>query len=157
MFNIVKRNGQSGLNSINRAKNVWDQLEEEMDDMFHSFGLSTFPALNNTGFFPSMEAVENEKEYIVNVELPGLTKEDVNINVTDNTLIISGQKTTEQKNEKDKVHFSELSFGSFRREMSLPTNAQGDNISASYKDGILKVIVPKKEIEKPKTKKISIE
>ena len=95
--------------------------------------------------FGRMDMKENEKEYEMSVDLPGMDKSEIKMHVEDNGLVIEGERKSEKKEEKDKYHFCERHFGSFHREVSLPKNANVDGINAMYENGVLKVVIPKKE------------
>ena len=95
--------------------------------------------------FGRMDMKENEKEYEMSVDLPGMDKSEIKMHVEDNGLVIEGERKSEKKEEKDKCHFCERHFGSFHREVSLPKNANVDGINAMYENGVLKVVIPKKE------------
>ena len=102
--------------------------------------------------FGRMDMKENEKEYEMSVDLPGMDKSEIKMHVENNGLVIEGERKSEEgerksekKEEKDKCHFCERHFGSFHREVSLPKNANVDGINAMYENGVLKVVIPKKE------------
>ena len=95
--------------------------------------------------FGRMDMRENEKEYEMSVDLPGMDKSEIKMHVENNGLVIEGERKSEKKEEKDKYHFCERHFGSFHREVSLPKNANVDGINAMYENGVLKVVIPKKE------------
>jgi HSP20 family protein len=90
-------------------------------------------------------------------EMPGMSKEDVEVNLTDDTITISGTKKKEEKVEKKDYYHLERSFGSFKRSFALPSEVQSDKAKASFKDGVLEVTIPKSEEAKKKEKKLKIE
>ncbi|CAB4474460.1 heat shock protein Hsp20, partial [Rhizophagus irregularis] len=97
---------------------------------------------------------ENDNEFLVNAELPGLNKDQINIDVRDNALIISGETKKDQKYEKGKTLIQERSYGSFTRSISLPPNVKAEDITAKFEDGLLELKLPKSA---PTGKKITIE
>lgn len=116
---------------------------------------------------PSMDVSSTPEAYTINVELPGVDPDDVCVEVKDEMLIIKGEKHKEikdvsAKKEKDekqdevKEHFSERYFGSFQRVLSLPDDADVDNIKATHKNGILCITIPRKTPEAPQSKTIAI-
>ncbi|POG64079.1 heat shock protein, Hsp20 family, partial [Rhizophagus irregularis DAOM 181602=DAOM 197198] len=109
---------------------------------------------NNTYFAPLIDVHENDKEFLVNAELPGLNKDQINIDVRDNALIISGETKKDQKYEKGKTLIQERSYGSFTRSISLPPNVKAEDITAKFEDGLLELKLPKSA---PTGKKITIE
>ena len=108
-------------------------------------------------FLPRIDVAEDENGIHLVAELPGLTEKDINITVEDNVLTISGEKKTERKEEKnEKYYYSERSFGSFTRAMTLPRGLKVDEIRAEYRNGLLKVDLPKAEELKPKKIDINV-
>ncbi len=99
---------------------------------------------------PLVDITEDEKEYLVKAELPEIKKEDVKLTVQDNVLSISGERKSEKEDTGKRYHRIERAYGSFLRSFTLPEDADGAKVSAEYKDGILRVHVPKSEKAKPK-------
>ena len=110
---------------------------------------------SNQNFIPSVDLKETDEGYEIDVNVPGMKKDDINVELDGNTLHISGEK--QQKNEdKDKTYPRvESEYGYFHRSFNLPDSAKVDNIDAEYEDGVLKIHVPKDK-EKTETKKIDI-
>jgi HSP20 family protein len=96
-------------------------------------------------FTPAMDIAEDEKSYEIHVAVPGVKKSDFNINLIDGKLTVSGERKMEEKKEGKNFHSLETQFGSFRRSFFLPEDVVTDQIEASYEDGVLKLILPKKE------------
>lgn len=103
---------------------------------------------------PSVDIFEEGGEMVVKAELPGITKENLKVTITDNILTLTGEKKEEEKIEKKDYHRVERSYGSFTRSFRLPDNVNGDKAKASFKDGVLEVRVPK--TKETKQKKITI-
>ncbi|OGU57907.1 MAG: hypothetical protein A2X64_02155 [Ignavibacteria bacterium GWF2_33_9] len=120
-----------------------------------------FPFANERrGFFPNVDISENEKSIFINMELPGLSKEDVTIKIKDDDmLVINGEKKKEVKTEDEKhsVIRVERSFGEFSRSFRLPDNANKESISAKFDNGVLHLVIEKKEPELPKEHLIDIQ
>jgi len=91
---------------------------------------------------PALDIHEKDGKIMVESELPGMEKKDINVRVEDGILTISGEKKTEAKDEKDGYYRVERSFGKFERSVRLPSYAKDDTINASYKDGVLKIEIP---------------
>ena len=111
----------------------------------------------HSDFSPAINTREGEFAYHVEVDLPGAKKEDINISVEDNTLIISGERKLKNEIKEENYYKVESSFGSFSRSFALPEEADVENIHASSEDGVLEVVIPK--LEKAtidKVKKIAI-
>ncbi len=103
---------------------------------------------------PAVDLSEDERCFVVTVELPGVKKEDVTVELQDDVLSIRGEKKSEREEKKDRSHWVERSYGSFARSFTLPPTAVGDQLSANFKDGVLTVEIPKKE--QAKARQISI-
>ena len=105
--------------------------------------------------FMPVEVYETPNEVVVKVELPGVKKEDVEVVVRDNYLVIRAEKKEEKEEEKQQVHIKERVYGKFERVIPLPHDIDTENAKASFKDGVLEIRFPKKSATKEK--KISIE
>ncbi|HLZ35540.1 MAG TPA: Hsp20/alpha crystallin family protein [Nitrospira sp.] len=105
---------------------------------------------------PLVDITEDEKEYIVKAEIPEMKKEDIKLNVHDDVLTISGERKYEKEEKGKKYHRVERAYGSFVRSFTLPEDADGTKVSAEYKDGVLKVHLPKSEKAKPKAIEVKI-
>lgn len=112
--------------------------------------------LNEANWSPKVDIYETQDNYVINAELPGLTKDQINIDVNDNTLTIKGEKKFEEKVEKDNYVRVERSYGTFSRSFVLSDNVNTEGITANYKEGILELTLPKKEEAKPKEIKVQI-
>ncbi|WP_440998795.1 Hsp20/alpha crystallin family protein [Fodinibius sp. SL11] len=134
-------------------------LRREMDRIFNELiPFSWRLDDNETGMMkwtPTTDMLETEAEYIVEVELPGLSKKDIQINCHDNVLSIEGERKQEHKEERPGYLRSERSFGAFKRSIILPAPILEDKVKATFKEGILRVTVPK--AEKSKRKSVPIE
>lgn len=142
--------------AIIRWRNL-DNLRNEMDRIYDRYYRSgEEDAENICDCYPMVDIKETKDEFIVNAELPGVSKQDIKINFTDDSLVIEGEKKEEEKDEKNTYHRVERSYGKFYRSFSFPGKVAGDKIKAAYKDGILSVSLPKKEEMKPKEISISV-
>jgi len=106
-------------------------------------------------FVPKVNTRETEDAYHIEIDLPGMKKEDINIEVVDNQLIISGERKLKNELKEDDYYKIETSIGRFQRVFSLPENIDIEKIEAKSEDGVLEVIIPKVE-EKVNKKKIEI-
>jgi len=102
------------------------------------------------GLMPALDITEDDGNYKVTVELPGVVKDDVHVEVEEGILTVRGEKKTEREEKKGKARWTERSYGSFCRSFSLPANADADHVEASFKDGVLTLILPKTEAAKPR-------
>jgi HSP20 family protein len=105
---------------------------------------------------PLVDIAEDEKEFTITAELPDVKREDVKITAEDGMLRITGERKFEKEEKNKKFHRIERSFGSFERSFTLPEGIKKDAIAAEYKDGVLKVRVPKAEVAKPKSVDIKV-
>ena len=105
---------------------------------------------------PAVNIEENENEYIISAELPGVEKKDVKITFEDGALSISGEKKVENEDKKDNFHRIERRYGVFSRSFAIPSSIVIDKIDASFKDGVLRVVLPKAEEAKPKQIEVKV-
>ncbi len=101
-------------------------------------------------WMPSLEVRETEETYVVEAEVPGLAKEDIDITLTDDLLTIQGEKKVEQEEDRGDMHMTERRYGSFARTLRLPGTIDTAKVTAATKDGVLTVTIPKAEEEKPR-------
>jgi HSP20 family protein len=110
-----------------------DILDEVMEDAF---------SLGNRSFVPELNVYETEKEFEITLALPGMSKDDIEINIKNKRIVISGERTFEE-DKKRKYHRIESGFGSFERALPLPDTIDEENINATYENGVLTITVPK--------------
>ena len=153
----MKHNNQlaifDNLGKLGRRNDFFNSL---IDDFFHFHGFSPFQGINNPDFSPALDIVDSKDKYTISVEIPGINKKDVHIEIEDNTLMIKGEKKSEKIDKNDDHYVHERCYGAFRREIQLPSNSNTDNISAKYNDGVLTLKIPKIKVSEKKTKAISI-
>jgi HSP20 family protein len=152
MLPILRPNITNFLSSFRKEHDEMDRL---LDQMLHFHGMPTIGTIESPSFSPALEFRENENEYNIYIEVPGLEKDGIEISVNDDTLVLKGEKKY-AKEERGEVHINEIHFGSFRREIPLPKNCNKEKIDASYKNGILTLSLPKIEEKKPERKKIEV-
>jgi HSP20 family protein len=103
---------------------------------------------------PAVDIYETDEKLVIKVELPGLKKEDIDIEVRDNTLTLKGERKFEKEIKRENYHRVERAYGSFQRSFTLPSTVKQEAIEASFKEGILEISLPKAEEAKPKQIKI---
>jgi len=113
-------------------------------------------ALALTQWMPAVDIVEDDKEYLIKAELPDVKREDVHVKVQDGTLSLAGERKFEKEEKGKKFHRVERAFGTFTRTFELPMDANATKIMAEFKDGILKVHLPKSEEAKPRAVEVKI-
>ena len=136
---------------------MFDRLADEIDRVFDDFGLGrewitprwggsrlSTPARGAAGAFwaPDIEVYQRNDEFVVRADLPGLKKEDVKIDVTDNALTIQGERQQEEETERGGVYRSERSYGIFYRTIPLPEGAITDQAKATFNSGVLEIAMP---------------
>ena len=134
----------------------WSNLRDELNSLFEV----PWGSLNRTGqlfsgWSPALDLYQNNDNVVAVVELPGMRKEEIDISLQDGTLTVSGERKTEARTA-DKAERSERYVGTFRRSITLPTRVDSDKVSATYKDGILTITLPKSEEAKPKQIEVSV-
>ena len=134
-------------------------MQRELNRIFDNFfrGDVAEPAdMLRSTWAPSVDIRERDNDYLVNVELPGVSKDDVKITLQDNILTVRGEKNQEKESKESKYHRVERVYGSFQRSFALPAAVKAEKIDASYKDGILTVSLPKAEEAKPKQIEVKV-
>ena len=141
----------------------WKELEEMEKRLSTIFGRAPMPtsgekkeAISVAEWSPLVDITEDEKEYIVKAEIPEMKKEDIKISVHDDVLSISGERKYEKEEKGKKYHRVERAYGSFMRNFTLPQDADGSKVNAEYKDGVLKVHLPKSEKANPKAIEVKV-
>jgi HSP20 family protein len=138
---------------LKKERNELARLHRDMDDLFGTF-FGGMPAWAERQVWPAIDISENESDITVKAEVPGCKAEDIDISVQGNTLSISGQKKHEKEDKEKGFYYAERSYGSFRRDLTLPSEVEPGSIEASYKDGILTIRMPKSE--KAKAVKVKV-
>jgi len=143
-----------------RDVSIFD-LHKDMDNLFGSLmrGFDAAPFQDNTSLSqltPRLDISETEKEYQVTAELPGVEEKDLDITLTKGLLTIKGEKKADKEEKGKNYHRIERTYGSFERSISLPQDADQQNVSADFNRGVLKVTVAKKPEAIPTTRKIEV-
>ena len=138
-----------------RHRNSLTSLHGDIDDLFDSFFRGLDRPFAGYKAWPAIDVAEEDEAILVRAEVPGCKAEDIEISVYGNILTISGEKKlSEEKKEKGYYHV-ESTYGSFRRELTLPTDVDQAKIDAVCKDGVLSITLPK--AEKAKTIKVKVQ
>ncbi len=112
------------------------------------------PVFEEAMWTPAVDVLEKEDKFLVKVELPGVNENDVDISITGDMLTISGEKRSDSEVKKKGYYYSESSFGSFSRSITIPSMVDIDKIEANYEKGVMEIILPK--IPEVKPKKVSV-
>jgi HSP20 family protein len=131
-------------------------MTEEMDRMFGEFGMNRGEQWASGGWAPAIEVSERDGKYLVRADLPGIKPDDVKLEVTDDAVVLQGERKSEHEDTRGGVHVSERSYGSFYRTIPLPEGAKVDEARAKFENGVLEVEVPVAE-QRSKRRQIPIE
>ena len=135
-------------------------LQERINRMFDDTIRTLYPTdgeeLEKGTWAPAVDIYETNDSFVVSADLPGLNKDEIQIDLKDNTLTLKGEKKFEEKVSKDNYIRVERAYGSFVRSFTLPQNVDPEKIKAKYKEGVLEVTIPKKEEAKPKQIKVEL-
>lgn len=149
MTTLTKWNPFRDLDTIHNrlttllGRPIWRNMEEE--------------TLGMKEWTPLADVEEDDKEYLIKAELPEMKREDVKVTVENGTLRITGERKFEKEEKGKKYHRVERAYGAFERDFLLPENARGDKVTADYKDGVLKVHIPKNEKATPKAVEVKVD
>jgi HSP20 family protein len=121
------------------------RFTEEMDRVFDSWGLSTrapWSATETNVWSPAIEVFERDNNLVVRAELPGCNKDDINVELTDDGLVIKGERKREHEEQHEGYYRSERAYGSFYRSIPLPPDVSPEQVSAQFSNGVLEVTAP---------------
>jgi HSP20 family protein len=143
--------------------NPFKEMEETQHRLARFLGLTPArlpngdeESLTVTEWAPSVDITEDDKEYLVKADLPDVKKEDVKVTVENGVLTITGERKFEKEENGKKYHRIERSYGNFLRSFTLPDAADSTKVNAEFKDGVLKVHLPKSEKAKPKAVDVKV-
>jgi HSP20 family protein len=153
--------------ALRRPSDVVLRLEQDTEQMFQEFFRHPFfrfwgperwwPGRSLSPQIPAVDVYEEKDDLIVKAEVPGLTKEDLEVSLSESVLTIKGERKKEEEVQRDSYYQNELSYGSFVRTVELPVEVKTDQVKAFFKDGILEIRLPKTEDAKSKTIKLKID
>jgi len=127
-----------------------DSLQSEVNRVFDAFfGSGSGSATRARRWVPAMDLVETEDHLVLKADLPGLSREDVNIEIKDGVLTVSGERRAEHQENSEGFYRVERAFGQFSRSMTLPDGIDAERVAAEFTDGVLEVRIPKPEARKP--------
>ena len=141
-------------------RDVANELRSLQHDFNRFFG-TAFPRFNEEGLVrgswnPTVDIYENSDALTIEADLPGLKPGDFELSVENNTLTLRGERQFEKKSEGDNYHRVERSYGSFTRSFTLPATVKVEDVQAEFKDGVLRVTLPKREEVKPRQIQIAV-
>jgi len=128
-------------------------IQNEMNRLFNTFFGQPAPAgrggAPSRRWIPAMDLIETADQYVLRADLPGLSDDDVNIQLEDNVLTISGERRTQQEHQEEGYYRIERAFGGFARSLTLPEGVDPDGVQAHFDRGVLEIRIPKPEQKKP--------
>jgi HSP20 family protein len=139
-----------------RTPTMWrdmDRLQNEMNRMFDAYSpwhMRVAPS------FPAMNVWSNEEGLLVTAEVPGIDPKEIQVNVVNDTLTLSGERLPEKTEENTCCHRQERGYGKFTRSLQLPYSVNTNKVEASFKNGVLQIRLPRKEEDKPKKIQIKV-
>lgn len=168
-FNIIRPRKGIHMNLLQKwsplGTSRWDpfkEMEAMQDRLNRAFGVASLPGnagkelMSVSEWAPLVDITEDDNEYLIKAELPEVKKDDVKVNVENGVLSITGERRYEHEEKTKKQHRIERSYGRFERSFTLPDEADGTRVCAEFKDGLLKVHLPKNTGAKPKSIDIKV-
>lgn len=133
-----------------------EQMQRQMNRLMERLIPSGNEGVSILSYMPSAEIKESPNDICLKLEIPGMEAKDLNVDVTEESVSISGERKSETKTEEKGMIRSEFHYGKFERHIPLPAHVQNDKVEAEYKNGILTLTLPKVEGEKHKAVKINV-
>jgi len=170
---IVSSTSTAPMRSNGSPFTLMRRFAREMDHLFEDFGLESgwhLPRLlsrghellrREAGFVPAewsprVDVLEHEGQVVVRADLPGMSKDDIKVEVSDGLLTIQGERTNEKKEEREGYCYSECSYGSFYRAIPLPEGAEASKATADFRNGVLEITVPAHSRPEPKARRVEV-
>lgn len=150
----------TGFTPLRELRALEERLDKLFGDIFPRFGALSQRWTENSeiyGWEPAVEIYDNDKEFVLKAELPGISEKDVHVSMDEGVLTITGERKEEKEVKKDKFYRTERFYGSFSRSFVLPPSVDAEAIKATFTDGVMKLSMPKRETAKPKEIKIQVE
>ena len=129
-------------------------LQNEMNRLFNTVFDTPVANTGNRRWVPAMDLVETKEDFVLRADLPGMTQEEVKIELEDNVLTVSGERKAEHEDREEGFYRLERAFGAFSRSLTLPKGVRAEAVTASFANGVLEIRIPKPE--QPKPRKITI-
>ncbi len=137
-------------------KELFD-LHKEISDIFNtSFEALPAKISQEATWLPSLDISEDKDSVVIKMDLPGVKQQDIDISISADTLTVKGERKKEEEVKNKNYHRIERFYGTFARSLRLPSYVDTNKVKASYKDGVLEILLPKTESAKPKQIKVEI-
>ncbi len=138
--------------SFSMMRRLSDEMDRMFDRMFEGYGLPGTEGLSGWGiserFSPKIDVFEREGKLVVTADLPGLSKDDVKVDVTEDSILIEGERKYEYEKREEGVYRSERSYGHFSRQIPLPEGVKADTATANFKNGVLEISLEAPQLSK---------
>lgn len=132
------------------------EIRREFDRLFDEWGSPVSRGLRTeSGFIPACDVEEGDDHFLLTLEVAGIKKEDIKLELSDGQLTVSGERRSENKPQPDAHWYSERRYGRFQRNFTLPAGTDATRVEANYQDGVLRILLPKAEAAKPRQIKIT--
>jgi HSP20 family protein len=133
-------------------------IQTEMNRLFNTFFDQPAPGGRGAGrrWIPAMDLIETGDQYVLRADLPGMSEEDVNVQLQDSVLTVSGERKAESEQQQEGYYRLERAFGAFSRSLTLPEGVNPDGVKAHFDRGVLEITIPKPEQKKPRQVRISV-
>ena len=144
-------------NSLEISRDTWSnpfrqlmKMQTDMERLMEDFGSPRTPNVGAIDLAPSCELGEQDGNYIFKTDMPGVKKTEIKIELDGTTLVVSAERKHEKHSEDKKTHYSEISYGSYFRSITLPSKVDEKKVQASFEDGVLTITLPKAESKQAK-------
>jgi len=131
-------------------------LQNRVNSIFQDYGRGQDELTTTTSFVPAVDVYEDEHKVTLKLEIPGVSQEDVDIRLENNTLTVRGERKFEKEEKEENFHRIERRYGSFARSFTLPSTLDTENVQANFENGVLKIELAKRAEAKPKQIKVNI-
>lgn len=145
------------MSSLIRYEHPQNTLSEFLDEFFKGSGFEAIGRHINGTNWPCVDLIENDTNYILKADLPGLAKNDISVTIEHGILKIEGEKKEEKREDRNKYFHLERSYGKFSRSFTLPDEIDTNRIEAKMNNGVLELVFPKNENAKPRTIEIQVQ
>ena len=132
-------------------------LQRGLNQLFDSSLATTSEDVGLKAWTPAVDIYEDDNAFLIKLELPEVNRDDVKVNLNENTLSITGERRVENEQKRENYHRVERSYGQFYRSFTLPPNVNAEAINAQFKDGVLRLTLPKREESKPKQIEVQVQ
>ena len=145
-----------GIVRWNKISNELTRLQQEVNNLVDKYLKDDEEPAKAGDWIPAIDLVETDKNFLITAELPDIDPTNIDVNVSEDRLIIKGERRKVTEENDAHVHKIERSYGSFSRQIAIPAPVLEDQISADYENGVLRITLPKAEVTKSKSVKINV-